>query len=61
MEPDPAVRSTTTCVVCGATVDGPAPMTWSAQSGARGVQWLCERCTRDNLRSIEGRLDEAWW
>jgi hypothetical protein len=48
------------CAVCAVPAEGP-PATWSAQTGARGTSWLCERCTRDNLRSIEGRLDEAWW
>ena len=51
----------TTCGVCGTQVEGEVPMTWSSQTSARGLTWLCERCTRDNLRSIEGRLDEAWW
>jgi hypothetical protein len=37
------------------------PPTWTRQSSARGDEWLCERCTRENLRSIEGRLDSAWW
>ena len=23
--------------------------------------WTCDRCSRDNLRSIEGKLDPAWW
>jgi hypothetical protein len=51
-----------TCAVCGTAADGEAPPpTWSSQTSARGTTWLCERCTRDNLRSIEGRLDEAWW
>jgi hypothetical protein len=27
----------------------------------KGMQWLCDRCTRENIRSIEGRLDSAWW
>ena len=53
-----------TCSVCGTTVQD-RPVTWSLQVGARGPlrqsEWLCERCTRDNLRSIEGKLDEAWW
>jgi hypothetical protein len=52
------------CAVCGTAPerpeDGP-PTTWSSQTGPRGTGWLCERCTRENLRSIEGRLDEAWW
>lgn len=48
------------CAGCGAAGEGP-PVTWSSQTGPRGTTWLCERCTRENLRSIEGRLDEAWW
>lgn len=49
-----------TCAVCGTTADE-LPLTWSLQVGDRGAQHLCDRCARDNLRSIEGRLDEAWW
>ncbi len=49
-----------TCSVCGTTEDEP-PVTWTNQVSERGRQWLCESCTRQNLRSIEGRLDEAWW
>jgi hypothetical protein len=49
-----------TCSVCGETAAEP-PLSWSSQVSARGTTWLCERCTRDNLRSIEGKLDEAWW
>ncbi len=46
--------------MCGVTVDE-KPLTWSMQVSARGTQWICESCTRDNVRSIEGKLDEAWW
>ena len=49
-----------TCGVCGTVVDD-LPATWSLQVSERGQVWICERCTRDNLRSIEGKLDEAWW
>jgi hypothetical protein len=28
---------------------------------ARGVTWICDTCTRTNLRSIEGKLDDSWW
>ena len=48
------------CAGCGTAGEGPPP-TWSSQTSARGLTWLCGRCTRENLRSIEGRLDEAWW
>ena len=57
---DPTSREPTSCVGCGEQVDE-RPATWSMQVGARGVQWLCGRCTRTHLRSIEGKLDEAWW
>ena len=50
----------TTCSVCGTFVED-RPATWSFLLNARGQQWMCERCTRENLRSIEGKLDEAWW
>jgi len=23
--------------------------------------WTCDRCSRENLRSIEGKLDSPWW
>jgi len=23
--------------------------------------WTCDRCSRENLRSIEGKLDSTWW
>ena len=48
------------CSVCGTTVDE-LPVTWSMQVSERGQTWVCDRCSRDNIRSIEGKLDEAWW
>lgn len=52
----------TTCSVCGRTAEGETPpLTWSSSTTERGVQWVCDVCTRENVRSIEGRLDEAWW
>ena len=53
--PEPA-----TCARCGVTV-GDRPLTWSLEVGARGAQWLCAACTREHVRAIEGRLDDAWW
>jgi transposase len=56
--------SSVTCSRCGTTADA-APPTWSLQVGGqsskRGPEWLCEVCTRDNIRNIEGKLDHAWW
>lgn len=62
MEPTEPARDAdpVTCSACGATC-AQAPLTWSVSTGPRGVQRVCDRCTRANLRSIEGKLDEAWW
>lgn len=49
-----------TCSRCGTGVEQ-LPPTWSLEVTERGAQWICERCTRENLRSIEGKLDQAWW
>ncbi|MFI9151972.1 hypothetical protein [Streptomyces sp. NPDC053367] len=48
------------CARCGATEQAPQP-TWtcSVENGAR--RYFCDRCSRENLRAIEGRLDSAWW
>lgn len=58
-EPEPSAAS---CNMCGRTEADPAASGWTRQIGERGrIEWLCALCTRDNLRSIEGRLDSAWW
>ncbi|KUM88593.1 hypothetical protein OIE43_14205 [Streptomyces pseudovenezuelae] len=48
------------CARCGTRAEG-APPTWtcSLENGVR--QYFCDTCSRENLRSIEGRLDSAWW
>ena len=48
------------CAQCGITAET-LPLTWSTQTSTRDANYLCDRCTRENLRSIEGKLDEAWW
>jgi hypothetical protein len=63
--------SAATCSWCGAVADPPPP-TWSLSTDermaegrpdgpTRGPEWLCEKCTRENIRNIEGKLDSAWW
>ncbi|MEU6343020.1 MULTISPECIES: hypothetical protein [unclassified Streptomyces] len=51
---------TTTCARCGAVAQG-LPLTWtcSVENGSR--VYFCDDCARGNIRSIEGRLDSAWW
>lgn len=49
------------CAQCGTYADTTQPpLSWSSQQTRRGRQWLCVACTRDNLRAIEGKLDEPW-
>jgi hypothetical protein len=48
------------CAWCGRSADDP-PLTWTLQTGDRGVEWLCEQCTRSNVRSVEARLPAEWW
>jgi hypothetical protein len=50
------------CAFCGVRADtGDLPLTWatSVENGRELV--YCDRCARENLRSIEGKLDSAWW
>lgn len=52
------------CARCGATAPAPGgglPEGWSMGTSERGQQYLCAACTRENVRSIEARLDEEWW
>jgi hypothetical protein len=50
------------CAVCGASAGGSEPpLTWSTQLGRRGVELVCDRCTRENVRAIEGKLESEWW
>jgi hypothetical protein len=49
-----------TCGWCGATAEE-LPLTWTT-STERGVQrYYCEKCSRENARAIEGKLDSEWW
>jgi hypothetical protein len=48
------------CGLCG-RIEDKQPLTW-ATSVERGVtRFYCERCSRENVRGIEGKLDSDWW
>jgi hypothetical protein len=52
----------TACLVCHTpSPSEPPPFTWSASVERGRRAWTCEQCSRDNIRSIEGKLDTAWW
>ncbi len=49
------------CARCGRSEVGP-PISWMYEHEARrGGQWYCLACARENLRSLEARLDQEWW
>jgi hypothetical protein len=51
-----------TCDFCGAVAaDDQLPLTWTTavENGRRRV--FCDRCSREHLRAIEGKLDSEWW
>lgn len=54
------VAPSVTCARCGTTSDE-LPLTWSSSAERGGIVYYCQTCSRENLRSIEGRLDEEWW
>jgi len=50
-----------TCSSCG-TVVAESPVTWAYEvDRRRGGRWICDRCARPYLRSIEAKLDQEWW
>jgi hypothetical protein len=51
------------CATCGriAQDDSAVRLTWAlARENGRAV-WTCDLCCREHLRSIEGKVDLAWW
>jgi hypothetical protein len=48
------------CALCGATA-GSLPLGWSTsvERGRRVVH--CARCSRENVRAMESKLDPEWW
>jgi DNA-directed RNA polymerase subunit RPC12/RpoP len=63
---EPDAGTSFVCSTCGASVVGAhatglARLTWT-RGLEHGLQvWTCPPCSRDHLRSIEGKLDRAWW
>jgi hypothetical protein len=51
------------CATCGTVADDPAlaAITWTRGTENGREVWTCDRCSREHLRSIEGKLDSAWW
>lgn len=51
-----------TCAWCGAVAESDPPLGWSTSRERDGVlRHYCAKCSRDNVRGMEGRLDSEWW
>jgi hypothetical protein len=57
------VSDASTCSSCGtgAPADGTWRLTWTSGVERGRTVWVCDRCSRQNLRSIEAKLDSEWW
>jgi hypothetical protein len=51
------------CTTCGRIADdeSAARLTWALGVEKQGQVWTCDLCSREHLRSIEAKLDSAWW
>ena len=51
-----------TCDFCGRQVEeGEETLTWSFAVENGRSKSFCDRCSRDNLRAMEGKLDSEFW
>lgn len=57
---EPDAEPAVTCHWCGTTAS-PPPATWSVGTSERGLEYLCDKCTRENARNIEGNLPSEYW
>jgi len=53
----------TVCATCGRIPEdeSAARLTWTWAFGVEKGRQGLDLCSRENLRSIEGKLDSAWW
>ncbi len=50
------------CSFCGTAAEGDTPpLTWTSATEHGRLVWFCDRCSREHLRSMEGKLDSEWW
>ena len=51
------------CSTCGRVPDDETVARLSEVFGVENGRkvWTCDRCSRENLRSNEGKLDSVWW
>ena len=63
MSTSQGTETTIVCATCGRRAESQADarLRWSRSVTNGRVEWTCETCSRDNVRSIESKLDPAWW
>jgi len=50
------------CALCGTSVSAELPpLTWASSLEAGRRRYFCDRCSRENARNIETRLDQNYW
>ena len=51
-----------TCAFCGKTEPGDTvPLTWTTAVEQGRPKLFCDACSREHLRSMEGKLDSEHW
>lgn len=51
-----------TCDFCGRRAEeGAATLTWTFAVENERRKAFCDSCSRENLRSMEGKLDSEFW
>ncbi len=49
------------CVLCGIAASGPTTLWMFGKDRSGSDSWYCPDCARENLRSVEAKLDRQWW
>lgn len=49
------------CDFCGRAAGEDVPLTWTSSFENGRLRRFCDTCSREHLRSIEGKLDSDWW
>jgi len=50
-----------TCDFCGRRAEDAETLTWTTSVEQGRTRRFCDTCSREHLRSIEGKLDSEFW
>jgi hypothetical protein len=57
---DEPAGTAVSCELCGTSADS-LPLGWSTSVERGRTVYHCERCSRENVRAMESKLDPEWW